>query len=210
MDWLTSLLDQLTYPVICLLMAVESSFIPFPSEVVVPPAAYHAAGGEQNLVLIILAATVGACIGATVNYLLAYFLGRPIIYGFAESRVGKLCLLSRQKIEVAEKYFNDHGMIATITGRLVPAVRQLISIPAGLAKMNFGKFILYTAIGAGAWNTILALLGWYLHSIVPEEELIDTIYEYSDHIKMAIIAIVVVVILYFCVKHYIKGRKKEQ
>ncbi len=210
MDWLSSLLDNLTYPVICLLMAVESSFIPFPSEVVVPPAAYHAAGGEQNVLLIVVAATIGACIGATVNYLLAYFLGRPIVYGFAESRVGRLCLLSRKKIEVAEDYFNEHGMVATITGRLVPAVRQLISIPAGLAKMNYWKFLVYTAIGAGAWNSILAALGWYLHSIVPEDQLAEKISEYSEYIKLIILALVAVAILYFALKYYIKKRNKEK
>lgn len=209
MDWLTSLLDNLTYPVICLLMAVESSFIPFPSEVVVPPAAYHAAGGEQNVLLIVVAATIGACIGATVNYVLARLLGRPIVYGFAESHAGRLCLLSRKKIEVAERYFNEHGMVATITGRLVPAVRQLISIPAGLAKMNYWKFLAYTAIGAGAWNSILATLGWYLHAIVPEDQLAEKISQYSEYIKLTIIALVGIAILYLCLKYYFKKRGQD-
>ncbi len=210
MDWIYSLLDHLTYPVICLLMAIESSFIPFPSEVVVPPAAYNAAAGELNVFLVVVFATIGADIGAIINYGLAYYLGRPIIYRLADSRIGRLCLISKEKVEVAEKYFNDHGMVATISGRLVPAVRQLISIPAGLAKMNFWKFLLYTTIGAGAWNAILAALGWYLHSIVPKDQLETKIYEYSEYIKIVILSLCLVAAIYFFVKMYIKKRRANK
>ncbi len=209
MDWLPSLLDHLTYPVIGFLMMLESTVVPIPSEFVIAPAAYHAANGEQNLFLIILVATLGADIGASINYFVAYFLGRPIIYAFANSRLGKLCLLSQEKLEKAEAYFNRHGMVATITGRLVVGIRHLISIPAGLAKMNYGKFLLYTTIGALIWHTILALLGWYLHSIVPESQLSTTISQYGDYIKIALIVIVLAVILFLCYRYYAKKKNNK-
>ena len=138
------------------LMAIESSFIPFPSEIVVPPAAYHAAKtGDMNIVLLIIMATIGALIGSLVNYALAYWVGRPIVYRFANSRFGHMCLLDEQKVRTAEDFFDKHGAISTFIGRLIPAVRQLISIPAGLARMHIGKFILFTSLGAGLWNTVL-------------------------------------------------------
>ena len=124
--------------------------------------------------LVILFATLGADLGATINYVVAYYVGRPVIYRFANSRLGHLCLLNQEKVEKSEKYFDNHGKLATITGRLIPGIRHLISIPAGLAKMHYGHFLLYTTIGAGAWNIILAALGWYLHTIVPEEQLLTT------------------------------------
>ncbi len=190
-------LKHLTYWVICLLMAIESSFIPFPSEVVVPPAAYMAAAnGEQNVILIVIAATLGAIIGAVVNYGLALYLGRPIIYKFANSRWGHMCLIDQEKVEQAEQYFQKHGAIGTFVGRLVPAVRQLISIPAGLAKMDFGKFIGYTALGAGVWNSILAAIGFYLASVVPYDKLDSTVAEYSGYLKIAMILLGAGVVLY--------------
>ena len=120
-------------------MMLESTVIPVPSELVVSPAAYHAAGGNLNVLLVILFATIGADLGATINYVAGYYLGRPIIYRFANSRWGKMCLLNQEKVEKSEKYFNDHGMAATITGRLIPGIRHLISIPAGLAKRYYLK-----------------------------------------------------------------------
>jgi len=194
-------LEHLNYWVICLLMAIESSFIPFPSEVVVPPAAYMAAAnGEQNVFLIIFAATVGAIIGAIINYGLAYYLGRPIVYKFANSRLGHMCLIDQEKVEHAEDYFRKHGAVGTFVGRLVPAVRQLISIPAGLAKMNFGKFICYTALGAGVWNAILATIGYYLASVVPYESLDSAVAEYSSYLKVAMIILGAGVVLYLIYK----------
>lgn len=183
-------LDNLNYWTIILLMAIESSFIPFPSEIVVPPAAYQAAAeGDMNIVLIIVFATIGACIGAIINYILALYLGRPIVYAFANSRLGRLCLLDETKIQRAEQFFDRHGAISTLVGRLVPAVRQLISIPAGLARMNFLRFITFTAIGAGAWNTILAAIGYYLHSVVPKEELMTQVALWSGELKWAMIVL---------------------
>ena len=204
MNWITTLLENLNYGTIWFLMLLESTVVPVPSELVVSPAAYHAAGGNLNIFLVILFATIGADCGATINYLAGYYLSRPIIYRFANSKWGKMCLLNQKKVEKSEEYFNNHGMVATITGRLIVGIRHLISIPAGLAKMTFWKFLLYTTIGAGIWNCILAALGWYLHAVVPEDQLTDKIMEYGDVITYTIIGLVVAVGLYFLVKHYRK------
>ena len=197
-------LENLNYWTITLLMAIESSFIPFPSEVVVPPAAYKAAAtGELNVWLVILSATLGAVIGAFINYFLALWLGKPIVYKFANSRFGHMCLLDEQKVIKAEQFFVRYGVAATLVGRLVPAVRQLISIPAGLARMNIAKFAFFTAIGAGLWNGVLAALGYFLESVVPEEQLIATVTKYSHEIGygiMAVIAIALAIIIYKGVK----------
>lgn len=194
-------LDNLNYWTITFLMAIESSFIPFPSEVVVPPAAYKAAAsGELNVWLVILFATAGAIIGALINYFLALWLGKPIVYKFANSRIGHMCLLDQEKVETAEKFFRKHGAVATLIGRLVPAVRQLISIPAGLAKMGIAKFVAFTALGAGIWNAVLAALGWYLEAIVPEDQLISTVTEYSHEIGYVIIALVALALGYIIYK----------
>ncbi len=208
MNIITSLLDNLNYGTILFLMMLESTVIPVPSELVVSPAAYYAAGGHLNVFLIILFATIGADLGATINYVVAYYVGRPVIYRFAESKLGKLCLLNQKKVEQSEEYFNNHGVAATLTGRLIPGIRHLISIPAGLAKMNYWKFLLYTTIGAGVWNCILAALGWYLHSVVPADQLNDKIEEYGEYIKFAIMGIVVLVLLYFIIKYSLKRVKK--
>ena len=208
MNWLSTLLGNLNYGTIFLLMLLESTVIPVPSEFVVSPAAYHAAGGNLNVFLVILFATLGADCGATINYLAGYYLGRPIIYRFANSKWGKMCLLNQHKVEKSEKFFYQHGMIATITGRLIPGIRHLISIPAGLSKMKYWQFLLYTTLGAGLWNCILAGLGWYLHSIVPEDKLTDKIMEYGEYIKVVIMALVAIAFIYFIVKWYINRRKK--
>ncbi len=198
-------LEHLNYWVITLLMAIESSFIPFPSEVVVPPAAYLAASqGEMNVFIVILCATIGALIGALVNYLLAYYLGRPLVYRFANSRLGHVCLIDEEKVQKAEQYFDEHGALGTFVGRLVPAVRQLISIPAGLAKMNMGRFLCYTALGAGVWNCILAGIGYYLASVVPYEQLDATVAEYSSHLKVIMLLLGAAVVGYLVYK----GTKK--
>ena len=194
-------LDNMNYGSITLLMAIESSFIPFPSEVVVPPAAYKAAAsGELNVWLVVFFATVGAVIGAFINYGLALWLGKPIVYKFANSRLGHMCLLDEQKVIKAEQFFIRYGVAATLVGRLVPAVRQLISIPAGLAKMNIAKFALFTAIGAGAWNAVLATMGYLLEAVVPEEQLIATVTKYSHEIGYGIIAVVAVALAYLIYK----------
>jgi len=206
MNFITSLLSNLNYGTILFLMLLESTVVPVPSEFVVTPAAYHAASGQLDVWLVILFSTLGADLGATINYVVAYYVGRPVIYSFANSRWGKMCLLNQEKVEKSERYFDDHGIAATLTGRLIPGIRHLISIPAGLARMNYWKFLLYTTIGAGAWHSILAALGWYLHAIVPENQLNDKISEYAEYIKLVIIAVVIMVIGYFAVKAYVKKK----
>ena len=191
MSFITTLLGHLNYGTIFLLMLLESTVIPVPSELVVAPAAYHAAGGNLDMWLVIFFATLGADCGATINYLAGWYLGRPLIYKFANSKWGHMCLLNHEKVEKSEKYFDKHGLVATITGRLLPGIRHLISIPAGLAKMSYWRFLLYTTIGAGAWHSILALLGHYMHSFVPEEQLEEKILEYG-------------------VKWYIKRKKNQK
>ena len=182
-------LEHLNYGTVALLMTIESSFIPFPSEIVVPPAAYMAAAGEMNVFLVVLAATVGALAGALINYGLTVWIGRPIVYKFVNSRVGHACLLNEQKMIKAEDYFVRYGNLSTLVGRLVPGVRQLISIPAGLAKMPMGRFLLYTSLGAGAWNIILAIIGYSLHSVVPKDLLMETVHRYTTQISWVMVGL---------------------
>jgi len=207
-----TLLSQLNYGTILLLMLLESTVIPVPSELVVAPAAFHAASasGDLNVFLVILFATIGADMGASINYFVALYVGRPVIYKFANSRWGKLCLLNQKKVEKSERYFDDHGVMATLTGRLVPGIRHLISIPAGLARMNYWKFLLYTTIGAGVWHSILAALGWYLHSAVgdvSDEELSAIIKQYNHYIIIGIVAIVAVAVIYYIIKSRLKKQE---
>nr|WP_314572605.1 DedA family protein [uncultured Prevotella sp.] len=210
MSFITTLLGHLNYGTIFLLMLLESTVIPVPSELVVAPAAYHAAGGNLDMWLVIFFATLGADCGATINYLAGWYLGRPLIYKFANSKWGHMCLLNQEKVEKSEKYFDKHGLVATITGRLLPGIRHLISIPAGLAKMSYWRFLLYTTIGAGAWHSILALLGHYMHSFVPEEQLEEKILEYGEYIKIGLIVLVLIACIYFLVKWYIKRKKNQK
>lgn len=197
--------DHLNYGTVTLLMAIESSFIPFPSEVIVPPAAYQACNSDNaalyrtdskvvNVLLVILFATLGAMIGALVNYFLALVLGRPIIYWFADSKVGHLLMLNSQKIRKAEDYFIEHGKSSTLIGRLIPAIRQLISIPAGLAKMNIGVFALFTAMGATLWNTILAFLGYLAHG---QQDMIE---KYNSELKILLWGVGILFVCYLIYK----------
>ena len=200
----------MNYGSIVVLMTIESSFIPFPSEIVIPPAAYVASETQSslhvtnsyffNVLLIVLFGTLGAMLGAIINYLLSLWLGRAIIYRFADSKWGHLCLLSREKLERAEKYFNDYGKVSTFIGRLIPAIRQLISIPAGLSRMHFGSFLLYTFIGAFIWNSVLALLGYIAGG---SKELIN---EYSHELSVAILVLVVGIVLLLILKKLIRRK----
>lgn len=194
---------NMNYTNITILMTIESSFIPFPSEIVIPPAAYVASKPESdlNIFLVVLFGTLGAIIGALINYYLALWLGRPIIYKFADSKLGHLLLLSSEKIKKAEDYFNDHGKVSTFIGRLVPGIRQLISIPAGLAKMNLGSFILYTTLGAGIWNTILAFIGYLAHGQA------DLINKYSHELSLVVLGLVGLAAIWFIAKALIKRKK---
>lgn len=197
-------LDNLNYGTVFLFMAIESSFIPFPSEAVVPPAAWKAAvSGEMNIFLVVLFATLGALVGALVNYYLALWLGRPIVYKFANSRLGHMCLLDEAKVKHAEEYFDKHGAASTLIGRLVPAVRQLISIPAGLARMSLARFVLFTSLGAGAWNIILAILGYYMSKIPgmdSELAVMNAVKEHSTVIGYGFVALAAVCVGYLVYK----------
>lgn len=188
-NWFLEMPEMQVYLWVMLLMTIESSFIPFPSEFVVPPAAYLAANQRADIWLVLLFATLGAMLGAIFNYAIAWWLGRPIVYRFANSRLGHMCLIDQEKVERAEKYFDQHGALATLIGRLVPVIRQLISIPAGLAKMHFGKFLFYTCIGAGVWNSILAILGYVLGKTLKPDMFMDEIERYNTVISDAILII---------------------
>ena len=194
-DWYMA---NLNYFTVWLLMLIESTFLPMPSEVVIPFAAFKAGQGDLNVFLVVIFGTLGALCGSLVNYFLSYFLGRPIIYAFADSKVGKMFLLSKEKVIHAEEYFRRNGKSSTFIGRLVPGIRHLISIPAGLAKMNIRDFILYTFLGAGIWNVILAVIGYYVY------ELRDKIFPYIGHI---LIGIGVIFVIYLIIKG-IRNKKK--
>jgi len=190
---------HMNYLSITFLMVIESSFIPFPSEIVIPPAIWKAAGGDLNMYLVVLFATLGAVIGAVINYVLALWLGRVIVYKLVETRLGKLFMLSRHKVENAEVYFNRHGRSSTFIGRLVPGIRQLISIPAGLAKMNFKQFILFTAIGSCLWNVILAILSYSLYT---QQDLLK---KYMSELSYGLLALGLIFVVYLIIKY----RKKK-
>ncbi len=153
--------EHINYMTITLLMIIESSFIPFPSEVIIPPAAYKAAAGELNIFLVVFFATLGALLGALFNYYFALWLGRSVIYSLADTRLARMFMIQPSSIRKAEDYFIRHGKSSTFIGRLIPAIRQLISVPAGLARMPLKSFIIYTTAGALLWNIILATLGYY-------------------------------------------------
>ena len=188
MNLITNILNSLGwYPTIFILMLLESTVVPVPSEFVVTPAAYHAASGSLNVFLVILFATLGADVGASINYFVALYVGRPVIYKFANSKWGKMCLLNQEKVERSEKYFDDHGVAATLTGRFVPVIRHL----------------------AGGWHSVLALLGWHLHAIVPEDQLNDKISEYAEHIKIVILGLLLIAVIYFGIRAWMKKKSKK-
>jgi membrane protein DedA with SNARE-associated domain len=210
-DWY---MYHLNYFSISVLMTIESSFIPFPSEVVIPPAAYAACNPENqslyvtdykllNVFLVVLFGTLGALIGAFINYFLALYLGRPIIYKFADSKLGHLLLLDSSKIKKAEDYFVKHGNSSTFIGRLLPGIRQLISIPAGLAKMKLTPFITYTCLGAGIWNSMLAVLGYIAHG---EQDIIN---KYSHELSYVLLGLGVILLVYLIIKGLKKKNKKK-
>ena len=191
-------LENLNYCVVTIFMTIESSFIPFPSEVIVPPAAWKAMTDDSmNIFLVVLFATIGADLGALINYYLARWLGRPIVYKFAKSSLRHMCLIDEEKVHHAEEYFRKHGAASTFFGRLIPAVRQLISIPAGLAGMKLGPFLLYTTLGAGIWNAILALLGYFIYRFTDIKTTNDVYIlatKYSHEIGYVIIAVTVLIV----------------
>lgn len=205
-------LDNANYLFVFLFMVIESSFIPFPSEVIVPPAAYLACtntgvGADMNIYLVVVFATLGALVGAYVNYFLSLWIGRPLIYKFADSRFGHACLIDREKVDKAEQYFDKNGAISTFIGRLIPGIRQLISIPAGIAKMNFLQFSIFTALGAGVWNVILALLGYWLSLYVSPDMLFEKVEQYNGYLTIAGYAIGGICILYILYNAFFHKKK---
>lgn len=205
--------ENANYLFVFLFMMIESSFIPFPSEVVVPPAAYLAcrnvgAGSDMNIFIVVLVATLGAMAGAYINYYLSLWIGRPVVYKFADSRIGHACLINRQKVERAEAYFDRHGAISTFVGRLIPAIRQLISIPAGLSRMNIGTFSIFTFLGALVWNAILGAVGYILARSVDENLLFEKVEEYNRYLTWggyALLALCVIFILWNALKTHKKN-----
>lgn len=188
--------NNTNYYSITALMACESSILPVPSEMVIPPAVYVALDPDSGLSIfwIIIFGTIGALIGASFNYLMSMWLGRFVIYKFADSKLGKLFLLSSDKIKKAETYFNDHGKTSTFVGRFIPVIRHLISIPAGLAKMNYLNFILYTTLGAGLWNCALAALGYLAHG---QQDMIN---KYSHELSYVFLLIGIILLVWLILK----------
>lgn len=208
--------DNANYLFVFVFMVIESSFIPFPSEVVVPPAAYLActnagAGSDMNIFMVVIFATLGALVGAFINYFLALWIGRPVVYAFADSRVGHMLMINREKVEKAEAYFDKHGAISTFIGRLIPAIRQLISIPAGISRMNIGQFAIFTFLGALVWNSVLAALGYWLSTTVSPDQLFDKVEEYNRYLTwcgygIALVCLVFILWNAFKPKKTVKNR----
>jgi len=197
-QWFLSFFSTLDYTAIIILMAVESSIIPFPSEIVMPPAGYLASQGQLNIFLVILAGVLGSLLGALFNYFLAITLGRSLLYSLAESRWGKLLLLSPKKLQASENFFNQYGRSATLVGRLVPAVRQLISLPAGLARMPLKDFVIFTALGSTIWLTILTILGYAFGA---NQKIILDYYKYfKEAIWLLFIILALSGFIYFLIK----------
>lgn len=194
------LLGNLDYSSVFLLMALESSFIPFPSEVIVPPAAYLASKGSLNFFLVIIVGSLGSLVGAIINYFIAYFLGRPLVYRIVDHRISKILLINSSKVEKAENFFLRYGALSTFMGRLVPGVRQLISLPAGFSKMNFKEFCLYTVLGAGLWVTILAALGYFFGA---NQELL---HQFAREISNTFLVLALLVLLFMV---FYKKKKKR-
>jgi len=188
--------NNTNYFSITALMACESSILPVPSEMVIPPAVYVALEPDShlNIFLIIFFGTIGALVGASFNYMMSRWLGRFVVYKFADSKVGKLFLLSSQKVQKAETFFNDHGKTSTFVGRFIPVVRHLISIPAGLSKMNYLNFLIYTALGAGLWNCALALLGYIANE---NRDMINT---YSHELSVVFIGVGFILLIWLIIK----------
>ena len=187
--------QSLGYSGIVLLMAIESSFVPFPSEIIIPPAAYLASQGQMNIFLVIIAGIIGSLIGAIINYWLAFWLGRKIIYRFADSKLCKILLINSKKIERSEKFFLRYGNISTLIGRLIPVIRQLISLPAGFARMNFKSFVFYTTLGSSVWVIFLAGSGYVLGANQ------DLVIKYYEIISLSLVVLLVIVgIIWYLVK----------
>lgn len=195
--FLVNTVGKLGYAGVVLLMALESSFVPFPSEVVVPPAGYLASKGEMNLFLVILAGTVGSILGALLNYWIAARFGRDFLLKYS-----KYFFIDKEKFDKFEVFFNTHGEITTFVGRLIPVIRQYISFPAGLVRMDLKKFIFYTGLGAAIWCTILALVGYYVGNNI------DIIKENVDHIMLFVFPALFLLVALYVVRYKLKKRRE--
>ncbi|PHO10496.1 DedA family protein [Malaciobacter canalis] len=193
-NYVVETVGSLGYLGIFIMMFLESSFFPFPSEVVMIPAGYLVYKGEMNIFVAIFAGIAGSLAGALFNYFLAVKYGRAFLI-----RYGKYFFISEQTIQKVEDFFKEHGHISTFSGRLIPAIRQYISFPAGLAKMNLLTFSFYTTLGAGIWVIILVYLGYFIGG---NEALIK---EYLHYIIVSIL-VLLAILIYF----YIKKRKCKQ
>jgi membrane protein DedA with SNARE-associated domain len=193
-NWLVITIGAMGYPGIFLLMAMESSVIPIPSELVMPPAGYLAHAGQMNMLAAILCGTAGSLVGAYVNYFAAHYLGRPLLLKY-----GRYVWITEEKFAKVETFFKSHGEISTFIGRLLPVVRHLISLPAGLAGMHHWKFSLYTLLGAGIWVTVLTVIGY----IIGREEAL--IMKYSHQALIGVVIFSAVLIALYVRRH----RKKS-
>ena len=198
-NWLVSTIGSLGYPGIFLLMAMESSVIPVPSELVMPPAGYLAQQGQMSIWIAILCGTAGSLVGAYANYYAAHYLGRPLILKY-----GKYVWITEEKFAKVETFFKNHGEVSTFIGRLFPVVRHLISLPAGLANMNHWKFALYTMAGAGLWVTVLTFIGYFIGA---ERELIM---QYSHQALIGVVVLSIVIISVYVWNYRRKKEKTEQ
>jgi membrane protein DedA with SNARE-associated domain len=201
--WLTETIFALGYPGIVVLMALESSFFPFPSEVVMPPAGYLAAQGRMNLWVALGSGILGSLLGAALNYALAWKLGRPLLY-----RYGRYFFVRTETLERAEAFFRRHGEIGTFIGRLVPLIRQYISLPAGLARMRLDRFALYTAAGAGIWCAILVWIGWFIgqHASVLEQEEVRRL---TTRATIALVPLIGILLFWYVRRHRRQRKQKE-
>ena len=188
--WLVTTIGAMGYPGIFILMAMESSVIPIPSELVMPPAGYLAQQGQMNLLVAILCGTAGSLAGAYANYFAAHFLGRPLLLKY-----GRHVWITEKKFAKVERFFRDHGEVSTFVGRLLPVVRHLISLPAGLSGMNHVKFSLYTLAGAGLWVTVLTCIGYLIGM---NRELII---RYSNHALIGAVVLSAVIIMLYVRSH---------
>lgn len=191
--WLVEIIGRLGYPGIVILMAMESTFFPIPSEVVLPPAGYLVSQGGMNGPLVVAAGTLGSLIGSLFNYVLAFFLGRPLLLKY-----GRYILLTREKFGAVDRFFTDHGEISTFTGRFVPVVRHFISFPAGLARMNLARFCLYTALGSCIWSAILVYIGYLVGNNI------ELVKQYMHQVTILVLLALVVVVAV-----YVKLRKRS-
>src|SRR5512144_1879452 len=194
-NWLVETIGALGYPGIFALMAMESSVIPIPSELVMPPAGYLAQQGQMNMLIVILCGTVGSLVGAYANYIAAHYLGRPLVLKY-----GRYVWITEEKFAKVERFFLSHGEISTFIGRLLPVVRHLISLPAGLAGMNHWKFSIYTLLGAGIWCTVIASIGY----VLGENEAL--IMKYSHQAVIGVIIFSFVLISIYVWRHKRKTR----